>query len=57
MSPRLSKTFARGLKGRLDEARFAEHLATDQSLRIEVSDGKGGVTSENVPMRSAMRMR
>jgi benzoyl-CoA 2,3-epoxidase subunit B len=29
-------------------------LATGQSLRIEVPDGKGGVTTEDVPMRSAM---
>jgi benzoyl-CoA 2,3-epoxidase subunit B len=46
--------FARGLKGGPDEARFAEHLASDQSLRIKVPDGKGGVTAEDVPMRSAM---
>ena len=54
ISSNAASYFARGLKGRPDEARFAEHLASDQSLRIEVPDGKGGVTAEDVPMRSAM---
>jgi len=46
--------FAAGLKGRPDEARFADHLALDQVARIELPDGVGRVTSEDVPMRSAM---
>jgi benzoyl-CoA 2,3-dioxygenase component B len=46
--------FAAGLKGRADEARFADHLATDQRLGIEVPDGKGVIMTEDVPMRSAM---
>ena len=29
-------------------------MASDESLRIELPDGKGGVTTEDVPMRSAM---
>ena len=32
--------FAGGLKGRPDEARFAEYLASDQSVRIEMPDGQ-----------------
>jgi len=29
-------------------------LATEQSLRVELPDGQGGVTAEDVPMRSAI---
>src|SRR5208282_5895647 len=54
ISSNAASYFATGIKGRPDEARFADHLASDQRLRIEVPDGKGGVTSEGVPMRSAM---
>src|SRR5439155_9515710 len=54
ISSNAASYFASSLKGRPDEARFADHLASDQSLRIEVPDGKGGVTAEDVPMRSAM---
>jgi len=54
ISSNAANYFASGLKGRPDEARFADHLASDESLRIELPDGKGGVTTEDVPMRSAM---
>jgi benzoyl-CoA 2,3-epoxidase subunit B len=54
ISSNAASYFASGLKGRPDEARFADHRASDQSLRIEVPDGKGGATAEDVPMRSAM---
>jgi benzoyl-CoA 2,3-dioxygenase component B len=54
ISSNAASYFAAGLKGRPDEARFADHMATDQSLRIKVPDGKGGATGEDVPMRSAM---
>ena len=46
--------FASGIKGRPDEARFEDHVALGQQLRLEVPDRKGGVTSEDVPMRNAM---
>jgi benzoyl-CoA 2,3-dioxygenase component B len=46
--------FPGGLKGRPDEARFADHSASDQSVRIKMLDGTGGVSGEEVPMRSAM---
>jgi benzoyl-CoA 2,3-epoxidase subunit B len=46
--------FASSLKGRPDEARFADHLAIDELLPIELPDGKGGVMAENVPLRSAI---
>jgi benzoyl-CoA 2,3-epoxidase subunit B len=46
--------FASGIKGRPDEARFEDHIALDQHLRLDVPDRKAGVTSEEVPMRNAM---
>src|SRR5271154_7212419 len=46
--------FATGIKGRPDEARFEEHVALGQHLRIDVPDRRGGVASEDVPMRNAM---
>ena len=54
ISSNTASYFANSLKGRPDEARFADHLAIDQSLRIEVPDSKGGVSGEDVPMRNAM---
>ncbi len=46
--------FASGIKGRPDEARFEDHVALGQHLRLDMPDRKGGVTSEEVPMRNAM---
>ena len=46
--------FAAGIKGRPDEARFEDHIALGQHLRLEVPDRNTGVTSEEVPMRNAM---
>jgi benzoyl-CoA 2,3-dioxygenase component B len=54
ISSNAASYFAGGLKGRPDETRFADHLATDRGLRIARPDGRGGVTVEEVPMRSAM---
>ena len=54
ISSNAASYFAGGLKGRPDEARFADHLAAGQNLRIDVPDGKGGVTAEDVPLRTAM---
>src|SRR5246500_3429049 len=54
ISSNAASYFASSLKGRPDEARFADHLAIDQRLPIEVPDGKGGARAEDVPMRSAM---
>ncbi|MBV8089402.1 MAG: benzoyl-CoA 2,3-epoxidase subunit BoxB [Alphaproteobacteria bacterium] len=54
ISSNAANYFASSLKGRPDEARFADHLAVDQFLRIEVPHGKGGVMAENVPLRSAV---
>jgi len=54
ISSNAASYFASGLKGRPDETQFADHSATEESLRVELPDGKGGVAAEDVPMRSAM---
>jgi len=46
--------FATGIKGRPDEASYEDHLCRDGAFTLEVPDGKGGVTTEEVPMRNAM---
>jgi benzoyl-CoA 2,3-epoxidase subunit B len=46
--------FAAGVKGRPDEANFADHLCRDGATAIDMPDGKGGVTTEEVPLRNAM---
>jgi benzoyl-CoA 2,3-epoxidase subunit B len=46
--------FATGIKGRPDEARFEDHVALGQYLRLDVPDRKGGIACEDVPMRNAM---
>jgi benzoyl-CoA 2,3-dioxygenase component B len=46
--------FATGIKGRPDEARFEDHVALGQHLRLDVPDRKSGVVAEEVPMRNAM---
>jgi len=54
ISSNAASYFASSLKGRPDEVRFADHLANEQSFRVELPDGRGGVTAEDVPMRSAI---
>jgi len=46
--------FANGLKGRPDEERYEDHMATEQTHTLELPDGKGGARSEQIPMRNAM---
>ncbi len=46
--------FANGLKGRPDEARYEDHIATEQTFTLELPDGKGGVRPELIPMRNAI---
>jgi benzoyl-CoA 2,3-dioxygenase component B len=53
ISSKAASYFAAGLKGRPDEARFEDHRASGR-LRLEVPDRKGGLVSEEVPMRAAM---
>jgi benzoyl-CoA 2,3-dioxygenase component B len=45
--------FASGVKGRPDEATYEDHLAIDQTFRLESPDG-GGVKAEDIPLRNAM---
>ena len=53
-SSNAAASFATGIKGRPDEGKYEDHLALDQSLRIEAPDGSGGVKTEDVPLRNAM---
>ncbi len=46
--------FANGLKGRPDEARFADHICKDTTYRLEVPGEAGGVDVVDVPMRNAI---
>jgi benzoyl-CoA 2,3-epoxidase subunit B len=46
--------FANGLKGRPDEERYEDHMATELAYTLELPDGKGGVRQEQIPMRNAM---
>ncbi len=46
--------FATGIKGRPDEANYGDHICREGSFTLEEPDGKGGVTSEEVPLRNAM---
>lgn len=46
--------FATGIKGRPDEAKFEDHDCTNTVETLEIPDGKGGVTTMEVPTRNAM---
>jgi len=46
--------FASGIKGRPDETQYEDHLAQNQSYTLERPDGKGGISTEDVPLRNAM---
>jgi len=46
--------FASGVKGRPDEASFADHSALNQTFALEAPDGRGGVSVDDIPLRNAM---
>jgi len=46
--------FSNGIKGRPDEAKFADHVESDTVLALQVPDGRGGVMNETVSMRNGM---
>jgi benzoyl-CoA 2,3-epoxidase subunit B len=46
--------FSNGIKGRPDEAKFADHVELDTGMTIQVPDGKGGMTSETISTRNGM---
>jgi benzoyl-CoA 2,3-dioxygenase component B len=54
VSSNAASYFANGLKGRPDEETYPDHLALGESFALERPDGKGGIVTEQVPLRSAM---
>lgn len=46
--------FANGIKGRPDEARFADHREVDTEMTIQVPDGQGGVKDSRVAVRNGI---
>ena len=46
--------FSNGIKGRPDEAKFADHVESDTGMAIQVPDGQGGVKTETVSVRNGM---
>ncbi|RYG13947.1 MAG: benzoyl-CoA 2,3-epoxidase subunit BoxB, partial [Burkholderiales bacterium] len=46
--------FSNGIKGRPDEARFADHVEAESEMVIQVPDGKGGVKNETITTRNGM---
>ncbi len=54
VSSNAASSFATGLKGRPDEAQYADHRCVDSKYSLQVPDAAGGVRDEDVPMRNAM---
>jgi benzoyl-CoA 2,3-epoxidase subunit B len=54
LSSNAAAYFASGIKGRPDESSFEDHLCQEGTARLEVPDGRGGIASEEAPLRSAM---
>ena len=48
--------FAQGIKGRPDEATYADHREVDTVCTMELPDEQGGIRSEDVAMRNAMNL-
>jgi benzoyl-CoA 2,3-dioxygenase component B len=46
--------FSNGIKGRPDEAKFADHVEADTEMTIQVPDGQGGVKDEKVSVRNGI---
>jgi benzoyl-CoA 2,3-dioxygenase component B len=46
--------FSNGIKGRPDEAKFADHVEADTEMTIHVPDGQGGLKDEKVSVRNGM---
>jgi benzoyl-CoA 2,3-epoxidase subunit B len=46
--------FANGIKGRPDEAKFADHREIDTVYSFVAPDGSGGIKTEEIAMRNAM---
>jgi benzoyl-CoA 2,3-dioxygenase component B len=46
--------FANGIKGRPDEAKFADHVELDTEMGIHVPDGLGGMKLDTITTRNGM---
>ena len=46
--------FSNGIKGRPDEAKFADHVEADTEMQIVVPDGRGGLKNDTVSCRNGM---
>jgi benzoyl-CoA 2,3-epoxidase subunit B len=46
--------FSNGLKGRPDEAKFADHVEAGTTMTIQVPDGHGGVRDESISVRNGI---
>jgi benzoyl-CoA 2,3-dioxygenase component B len=46
--------FSNGIKGRPDEARFADHVEAQTEMTIQVPDGHGGLKNETISVRNGM---
>ena len=46
--------FSNGIKGRPDEAKFADHVESETSMTLQVPDGKGGVKDETITVRNGL---
>ncbi|MDP3245649.1 MAG: benzoyl-CoA 2,3-epoxidase subunit BoxB, partial [Polaromonas sp.] len=46
--------FSNGIKGRPDEAKFADHVELESEMTIQVPDGKGGLKNETISTRNGM---
>src|SRR6478752_2280447 len=46
--------FANGIKGRPDEAKFADHREIDTAMTIRVPNGQGGIKDEQISVRNGI---
>jgi benzoyl-CoA 2,3-dioxygenase component B len=46
--------FSNGIKGRPDEAKFADHVEHETEMTIQVPDGRGGLKNETISTRNGM---
>jgi benzoyl-CoA 2,3-dioxygenase component B len=46
--------FSNGIKGRPDEAKFADHVEAETEMTIQIPDGKGGLKGETISTRNGM---
>ena len=46
--------FSNGIKGRPDEAKFADHVEAETEMTIQVPDGQGGLKNDTISVRNGM---